>query len=645
MRNAVKVLIVDDDRASANVLAEVVKRLGFKPVVTNKPADALNVVRLQTVHAALVDVLLPKMSGVDLVTEFRKTKFADNPVIFVSGVFKDKAFAAEAMKKTDAVDFLFKPFGNDELTESLRRALGPLLVSEKWSVQSLLTRSLKAPRERAKAIEHLEQIKGLDFPFVLAFLLDAGISGHLNIVNDSGEIFGVTLTKGCITEVDSTESQSTAVLALISGGYLAQEDWDAYQANGNKRFPLERLVQEGYVSPHAVNVAKREQIIYDFKSICSANVLQLNFVPQEDGDDTPKHAVRMGELMAVFIFSMNEFFNQAYLTDFYGPTFRSPMAFGRGQDEAEALLRSSVFAPVAGFKEHIDKEGTLDTFINAHPDQVELTYQALHLLVLNGMIQFDDVNKARDLNSSNERYRKLWTELEGRTPDKVFEYFGASATASPSILTNIFEEYVKSNNPEALPKDASPELIELCRNCFEIVKNAHAVMTDDTKRQALFDDQKRKSNENIKISNKLAAEGLDLLRKGQFTQALQKVQEAESRHPTSLQFLIQVWAEIKAGAASDKPRLLVLSKLLDKMPADDRKSAYYFMALGLVKRSLGDASAPGYFEKALQLDSLFVEARRELNAMTAAVPKKEKLDLFSGDITEIVSQLFKRKAD
>ncbi len=645
MRNAVKVLIVDDDKASGNTLAEVVKRLGFKPVITNKPADALNVVRLQTVHAALVDVLLPKMSGVDLVTEFRKTKFAENPVIFVSGVFKDRAFASDAMKKTNAVDFLFKPFGNDELTQALRKALGPLLVSERWSVQSLLTRALKQPRERAKAIEHLEQIKGLDFPFVLAFLLDAGVSGHLNIVNDLGEIFGVTLSKGCITEVDSTESQSTAVLALISNGYLAQEDWDDYQSNGNKRFPLERLVQEGYVSPHAVNVAKREQIVYDFKAICTAQMLQLNFVPQEDGEEIPKHAVRIGELMAVFAFSMNEFFNQAYLSEFYSPTIRSPMQFGRGLEEATALLGSHVFSGVANMKQHIEKNGTLEGYLAANPSQVELAYHALHLLVLNGMIVFDDINKARDLTNSVERYKKLWAELQGRPPDKVFEYFGASPNASSSVLTNIFEEYVKSNNPDGLPKDATPDLIETCRKCFELVKNAHMVMTDESKRVMFFEDMKRRSADNVKKSNKLAAEGLDLLRKGQFGPALAKVKEAESLHPTSLQFLIQVWAEIKAGAASDKPRLLEMSKKLDTMPADDRKSAYYFMALGLVKKCLGDSSAPGFFEKALQLDSLFVEARRELNSLTTSAPKKEKIDLFTGDITEIVSQLFKRKAE
>jgi tetratricopeptide (TPR) repeat protein len=261
------------------------------------------------------------------------------------------------------------------------------------------------------------------------------------------------------------------------------------------------------------------------------------------------------------------------------------------------------------------------------------------------MIVFDDINKARDLSSSVDRYKKLWAELQHRTPDKVFEYFGASPTASANILNNIFDEYVKSNNPDQLQKDANDELKDLCKKCFDIVKNAHTVMTDESKRVMFFEDMKRRNAENIKKSNKLAAEGLDLLRKGQFSQALQKVKEAEALHPTSLQFLIQVWAEIKAGASNDKPRLIEMSKKLDNMPADDRKSAYYFMALGLVKKAMGDASAPGYFEKALQLDSLFVEARRELNAMTASAPKKEKIDIFTGDITEIVSQLFKRKAD
>lgn len=644
MRNAIKVLIVDDDKSSSTMLGEVVKRLGFKPVIANKPSDALNVVRLQTIHAALVDVLLPKTSGVDLVSEFRKTKFAENPVVFVSGVFKDKGFAADAMKKTGAVEFLFKPFGADELTEALSRALGPLLISEKWSVQSLLTRKLTTARDRARAIEHLEQIKGLDFPYVLSYLLDAGVSGHLNIVNDSGEIFGVSLSKGSIVEVDSSESQATGVLALISNGYLAQEDWDEYQNNGGKRFPLERLVQEGYVSPHAVSVAKREQIIYDFKSICAAQTLQLNFVPQDDADEPPKHAVRMGELLTVFIFAMKEFFPLEFLSDFYSPTLKCPIMFTR-PTEIEKILSAQAFAPIPNIKGVVIEGTTLDQMLADHPAHAELIYQCVHLMVLNGMIIFDDVNRDKKMNTSLDRYKKLWAELQNRTPDKVFEYFGASPNASKVILNNIFDEYVRSNNPDHLPKEASTELKELCKRCFEVVRKAHGVMSDDQQRVLFFEDMKRQSAEKTKLSNTMAAQALDMIRKGSFKAALDKVKEAEALHPTTLQFLIQVWAEIKAGA--EKGRIAEISKKLDAVPADDRKSAYYSMAMGLVRKAQGDMlGAVTHFEKAFQTDSSFVEARRELNSLQGpAAQKDKKLDIFTGDITQVVSQLFRRKAD
>ncbi len=644
MRNAVKVLIVDDDKSSSQLLGEVVKRLGFKPVITNKPADALNVVRLQTVQAALVDVLLPKMSGIDLVQEFRKTKFGDNPVVFVSGVFKDKTFAADTLKKTGAVEFLFKPFGADDLIASIRKALSNLLNDEKWSVQSLLTRKLSHTRERAKAIENLEQVKGFDFPYVLSFILESQVSGHLNIVNDSGEIFGVSLNKGFIAEVDSAESQATAVLALISNGYLAQEDWDAYHAAGTKRFPLERLVQEGYVSPHAVSVAKREQIIYDFRAICSSSTLQLNFVPQEEQTDALKHAVSIPELFGVFVESIREFFPAEYLEQFYESVMDAPVQTAQPMENAEAIFNAPIFATIPNVRDAIEKKETLRGLLERYPEQRELVFDCVHLLVLNGMIAFNDVHQAKNLSDMLDRYTKLWSELKDRTPDRVFEYFGASGTASKEVLTGILEEFTKSNNPDHMPEEASTELKELCRKCFEMVTNAHAIMTDDVKRAQLFESLKAETAERSKRSNKLVAEGLDLLRKGQFQVALKKIKEAESVQATTLQFLIMVWAEVKAGVCT-KARLQEVVMKLDSLPADDRKSPYYFMALGLVKKALGDPAAPGYFEKVLQLDSLFVEARRELNSLSHAQPKKEKLDIFTGDITEIVSALFKRKAE
>jgi hypothetical protein len=59
----------------------------------------------------------------------------------------------------------------------------------------------------------------------------------------------------------------------------------------------------------------------------------------------------------------------------------------------------------------------------------------------------------------------------------------------------------------------------------------------------------------------------------------------------------------------------------------------------------GDANAINSFEKTLSLDSGFVEARREINALAGATKEASSAtDILTGDITSIVSQIFKRKA-
>lgn len=648
MRNAIKILIVDDDKNYALALAEVVKRMGLKPVVTTKPIDALNVVRLQTVHAAIVDVLLPKMTGAELVTEFRQTKFGDNPVVFVSGVFKDKNFASDTMRQTNAVNFLFKPFQNEELVNVLNQAMSHLLSAERWSVQTLLTRKLLSDRERAKAIENLEQIKGLDFPFVLGILMDVGSSGHLNIVNDTGEIFGVSLMNGTIAEVDSTESQATGVLALISKGYLSQEDWDDFQKNGKRKFSLERLVQEGFVSPHAVSDARKEQILHDFRSICASAKLQINFVPQDDTDEPPRHAVKLQDMLDLLRSSLDEFFPEDYLTAFYEPVLEAPIRLNGDLKDALTIFDRNGFKDLDPLKKAVESGESVAHALATVKDEKIRAYQCLHFLVLSRTVMLDDLNRAKNLSNILERYKKLYAELQGKTPDKIFEYFGATGNFSDAAINNIYEEYSRSNNPDQLGKDATQEMRDLCKKCFEIVTKAHAILADATAKKNLFAEIKAKAAENHRLAQALTNEGLEILRKGNAQGAFEKLQKAEELLPGARLSFISAWAEMKAGAHSNKTRLQELAKKIDAATPEEKKSQFYFMAMGLIKRYLGDpAAAAAMFEKALQTDEMFAEARRELVKLQgqSAQKKDESKNIFTGDITEIVSQLFRRKAD
>ena len=644
MKNQVKVLVVEDDRASLAAIVEIIHRMGLKTVPVNKPADALNVAKLQTVHAAVIDVLLPKMSGVDLAAEFRKTKFAEGPVILISGVFKDKAFAQEAMTKTGAVNFLFKPYEAQELIDALQTALAPLLTAERWTVQSLLTRQFKSARDRAKAIERLDRIRGLEFPFVLSLLTDAKISGHVNIVSDSGEIFGVTLSRGTVTEVDSSESQSTGVHALISNGYLASEDWENFKRGGRRKFSLDRLVQEGLVSPHAVSFAKREQIIDDLKAIFSAKSVQVNFVRQDEVEETSGGVVTMSDLLTQISGTLGDFFPLEYLQDFYAPVADSRMQVTAEPERLAAAWTLDAFTDTI-LRRTIETGGTLNQAVEATAGAPVRLYAGLHYLVLNRYLIFEDANRSHDMAALMDRYRKMHAELAAKSPDQVFAYFGGGGRLTPPLIERIFNDYERSNAPQSLPKDAPAELVDLCRRCFDLITAARAVMIDDVKRNQLFEGLKAKENEMARHANELQVKGLDHLRQGRWAAAIETLTEAERNHASSLNLLLKTWAEVNLGALKGKELAQARLAQIEALPNEDRRSTYYFMAVGTLKRALGDRTYLLAFERAFELDPSMTEARREISAAQALVQREKKQAILTGDLSSIVTGFFRRKAD
>jgi hypothetical protein len=402
----------------------------------------------------------------------------------------------------------------------LKKALAHHLSGEKFDLQSLLMRHLTSNRERAKAIEHLEPIKGQDVPFVLSILMEARISGSLNLVSDAGEIYGVTLVGGTIAEVDSNDSQSNGVLTLISRGYLAQEDWDEFTKDGGKKVTLERLVNEGLISPHAIGVAKHEQILADFRTICSAASIQLNFVPGDDNEEPPKHAVTLPELLKVLSSAMGEIFPEAHLSEFYSTVAVAPMRLTKPVAELSGILKT-VFP---GLQVAIESGLTLEQVLTKHPDNSAEIYAGLHFLVLCRALTFEDMQLAGSMFKMMERYHDLYLQLKDATPDKVFRYFGGVERPSPTAVEKIYDDYIRSNHPDQLPKQAPAELKDLVRKCFDIVTAAKEVMSNEGKRSELFDSLKKADAQRVRRSNELTVQGLDVLRKGQFAQALEILQ-------------------------------------------------------------------------------------------------------------------------
>ncbi len=117
------VLGVDDDKAMCEVLAEILKNLGYAPTVFLDPLEALDYFgeNHRVIDAVVLDLVMPKMSGLDL---FRALKQLDPglKVIVASGYSggdQEKLIMQEGAK-----EFVQKPYRISEMSKVLARVIG-----------------------------------------------------------------------------------------------------------------------------------------------------------------------------------------------------------------------------------------------------------------------------------------------------------------------------------------------------------------------------------------------------------------------------------------------------------------------------------------------------------------------------------------
>ena len=114
------VFIVDDEDAVGDSIALLLRSVGLRSKVFNDPRAFLNEYRPDQPGCLILDVRMPKMSGLELQQEFSRRNYT-LPVIFITG-HGDVPMAVEAMR-AGALDFLQKPFKDDELIRRVQKAL------------------------------------------------------------------------------------------------------------------------------------------------------------------------------------------------------------------------------------------------------------------------------------------------------------------------------------------------------------------------------------------------------------------------------------------------------------------------------------------------------------------------------------------
>ncbi|MBI2216934.1 MAG: sigma-54-dependent Fis family transcriptional regulator [Candidatus Rokubacteria bacterium] len=137
------VLLVDDERDALDACSQALAAERYRVDTARDPRDALEKLERGSYDAAVVDLKMPGMSGLDVLRAMRRLD-PDVAVVMVTG-YATVETAVEAMKD-GASDYLQKPFTPDELRLAVRRAIDRQeLVRENQALRERLGAQREAP--------------------------------------------------------------------------------------------------------------------------------------------------------------------------------------------------------------------------------------------------------------------------------------------------------------------------------------------------------------------------------------------------------------------------------------------------------------------------------------------------------------------
>src|SRR5580658_2408273 len=114
------VLVVDDDASTRDAIKSLIRSVGLRVELFGSPREFLNAKRPEAPSCLILDVRLPGESGLDLQRELVAANI-QVPIIFITG-HGDIPMSVRA-KKAGAVEFLTKPFRDQDLLDAIQLAL------------------------------------------------------------------------------------------------------------------------------------------------------------------------------------------------------------------------------------------------------------------------------------------------------------------------------------------------------------------------------------------------------------------------------------------------------------------------------------------------------------------------------------------
>ncbi len=114
------ILIVDDDKEICDYMETFLSKDGFAVKTLTSPQEAVEEIKSGRYHLVILDLMMPKIDGIELLSQIRKVD-TDIAVIIFTGY--PSLETAVASMKLDVVDYIKKPFNPEEFGQVIERVV------------------------------------------------------------------------------------------------------------------------------------------------------------------------------------------------------------------------------------------------------------------------------------------------------------------------------------------------------------------------------------------------------------------------------------------------------------------------------------------------------------------------------------------
>ena len=176
------ILVVEDEKGIREAIQIYLKNQGYRVFLAENGQEGLKIVKNETIHLAVVDIMMPVMDGITMTMEVRKEY--DFPIIFLSA--KSEDIDKITGLNIGADDYITKPFGSMELLARVRSQLrryeqilmlkehAVSLVNSEEEIYSIGALELNSTTKEARVDNQIVKLRPKEFMILELLMKHAG---------------------------------------------------------------------------------------------------------------------------------------------------------------------------------------------------------------------------------------------------------------------------------------------------------------------------------------------------------------------------------------------------------------------------------------------------------------------------------------